>query len=307
MAAITNATDIASLPEFINSEVIEKKRIKAAMDKVAFELVAEMVDLTGLDTNTIAKGQWTEVSVAGGTHTETDEIAAVEQTATEVTIGVDSVGIRAAVSTEVIDSITNLMADVMVNQLRAMKKRQDTDWHTNVTSATNSGDYSGLPMDLDVFGDELAAFMAQNPPSEDDGAVYFSGDPDQISRDFMKAIESAGASVFASGSMNDAISGLLGAGKRVIKGVYRDVIIMAAGATAAFDGSNWAGHFGIANEGTIAHTFKRKTNVVDGSLQRYAHAVMGDVTRDHFDVVLTTRYGDGIITNDNLREVATMT
>lgn len=305
MAAVTSATDVASFPELINSEAIWPAVIEAAREQATFLFVAGMYDITGGRTNQLAVPQFEAAGTPAGVHTETDEYAATEQTAAEVTITVDSVGQRAAVSTEVIDSTTiDTVREVTRQLLLDIAERQDTDFWSNITSAGNQSDNSGFALDLEVWGSTQATFWAQKPPGS--GQAFFVGHDDQINRDLRAALRGSGASFVVGDSEIAAV--IKSGGRSPFVGSLDGIQLINTDNTPAFDGSNWSGAFGMANEGgALAHVYKRKTNVKTMANERVAVAMDGDVVRDHIDIVATTRYGDGIITNDNLLEVATRT
>ena len=197
MAAITNATTSSSVEEVIHSEAIGRLILEIERQPLTFEVVGWLVNAAGLNSNVYTFPKWSEVAqvlTESSPVIETDEIAAQEQTMTEVTATGAIVGNRRALADKVVqDSIPDQVARAITSNTAVIKNQADTDLFLNITSATNIATYAGTALDITKMGAAITTWRALAPTNMN-GAIVLGYS--QVA-DLQASVRASGSSIFA--------------------------------------------------------------------------------------------------------------
>jgi hypothetical protein len=293
MAATSGATTTTSIVEIVESEYISRAILDANREPTVAEMMAWGVDASMVNSATYTFPKITAAAVptseASG-KTQTDEFAATEQLLTEVQVSAATVGIRKALALEAMDdAIVDLVAlNVRENALE-MRDQIDEDWLSNITSATNTANFTGLDLTIARFGSALATFRAQNPVG---ASLGFVGSETQI--DDLKADIRATSGAIFGGEFGNQAAQLLDARARGFLGVYEGVSMFTAhGNVPATSGDDNGALMTIGDRGAIALVVWRPITT----------EFQPELLRLQLDIVTHARYGSGITDNGNLLEV----
>lgn len=288
-----NATTTTSVTEIIDSEFISRVILDANRPMSVVEQCFWMIDAGGISSSVYAIPKWDKIDVplseAAG-KAETVEFAATEKTLSDITVTAAVVGIRAALSMEAIDdTIVDLVAAIIRENMNAMREQLDEDGLLNFTSATNAEDFSTLTLTVDRLGVAIATLRALFPMGT---RMCFVGAPKQIS-DLKASIRTNTGAIFGGAMGNQAASGMMDARRLGFVDIYEGVEIYE-GNVPDFDGSNHSGGLFIGGErGALATVVWRgMTNVADDEVRRL-----------QTDLITYARYGTAITNQSHLVEV----
>lgn len=297
MAVITNATTTTSVTEVINSEYISRVILDVHREPTIASLIGWVVDASGSNAGVYTFPKADDVTLSlteASPKSETDEIAASEQTYTEVQATAAMLGIRRALSDEAMqDSLVDQVAFAVRQNMEKLRDQGDIDLMLNVTGATNQADFSGAALDITKMGTAIAQYRALKPTGGP-GAIVLSYA--QI-EDLAASVRSSSAAIFGS-AFGDRQAGSMLDGSRVgALGSYEGFMLYQTGNVPAFDGSNDSGF--ICSTG------------VGGALgmalwQGIQHEPNREPTRKATDIVSTARWGTALVDQENLVEIVSL-
>lgn len=234
MAQVTGATLSSSVVEIINSEYISNLIIEAQRAPAFAEMIADVRDASGVNSATYAFPKWDATAVAysfSSGKDETDEIAAVEQTLTEVTCTAATIGTRTGIGDETqMDSLQDLVAHAVMEHNAALRQQAATDLLSLFTSGTDtSGNFTSLALTLDRLGVAFAAYRAKNPGA---GRHVFVGHNSQL-RDLRASLRTANGGIFGTEHGSSAAASMLDMSRLGFIGMYEGVEIWETGLVPA--------------------------------------------------------------------------
>ena len=241
---------------------------------------------------------------AVGTITENDEIAAEDFTTSSESITRSCVGKRAVDSdANVLEGTTmsqEVKAAAIANQLR---NRVDKDMLALFGGAANSGNHTGVNLDLDIFDAEVALFRAQYPMGP---RFAFVGSINQV-RDLQIAIRDLGNGGLIVGAGLNLFGGRMRMG---FKGEWGGFEIYEGNTTQA-DNANDSGAF--LSCAPLGQTLGAGEDMQWQPFSALGLAVWRPIrvvpqrieNRDATDLVGTIHYGTGITHDANIRELIT--
>ena len=234
MAAVTNATSTTSVVEVINSEFISNFIIEHQRAPAFAEFVTDVRDASQTNSKVYAFPKWDGVAVGysqSSGKTETDEIAAVEQTLTEVTCTASTVAARIGLSDEAIsDSIPDQVQHAIMALQAELREQASTDALSLYTSGTNSGGgFTGLSLTLERLGAAFAAYRALNPGAGRHVCVLHNAQM----RDLRSSLRSANGGIFATDHGSSAAGGMLDMTKLGFIARYEGVELWESGLVPA--------------------------------------------------------------------------
>lgn len=295
MAQITNATTTTSITEVVPAEEILQavgdvnRAVPVAMS------VAAVFAAPGVSP-TINIPLWSDAAVPlseASDNAETEDLDATEQLLTEASIAAATVAIRKALSDEAslhsqIDAIAGLIRE---NGL-AMLEQFDEDVLTNITSATNTSNFSGLDFTIERWGTALAGLRANTGPGRVVGVFH----------DFQ--VDDLRASLRASGLgyglfQQPQGASMLNQQAKGLMGELEGVLVYSTKEVPQFDANNWSGAFlrlgdHPGNSGLAAAVWRGITT----ELQR-------EIVTISTDLVTHSIYGSTLVRNDCVEEVVT--
>lgn len=288
MAAISNATTTTSITESINSEYIQRVVQDVQRAQPIAMNVGNVVIGSGTNASVYTIMKLDDLSVSlneDSGKTQTDELAASEQTLTETQITAVTVGVRVGISDEASqDSILNLLETAIRNGSAKLKDIMDVDYFENSTGITLNSDFSGTDLTIDRFGAALAKYRNANPVG---GRPVFVGHETQIS-DLRDSLRSAGGSQLLASAYGDQMTGAMMNMNRGYVGMFEGVEVWSTTNVVQADASNWTGVLMSGGMGGAMSLGIWKPITIE--LEREAKRLMTDV-------VLSVRYGTKL-TND---------
>lgn len=230
MAATTDATTTTSVTEVINSEFISNIIIEHQRAPAFAEFIADVRDASGTNSKVFSFPKWSGVSVGysqSSGKTETDEIAASEQTLTEVTCTAATVAARIALADETIsDSIPDQVAHGVMALGAELREQASTDVLSLYTSGTQSGGgFTGLTLTIERLGAAFAAYRALNPGAGRHVCVLSNSQM----RDLRSSLRSANGGIFGTEHGASAAAMLLDMQKLGRVGMYEGVELWETG------------------------------------------------------------------------------
>ncbi len=293
MAAITGATTTTSLTELIPAEQLaglgSVARAVPIADFAAFPMNvvgSNVLRLPRLDDAAVP------LSEASG-KTETDEFAATEQTASEASVTAATVGIRKAPSDELkLFSPYAVSAELARDSMLAMMEQMDEDVLTNITSAANTSNFSGLNLTIERLGAAIASLRLRNGPGS--MVIVLHETP----------LEDLKASHRAAGlgyglAMTAQAQALLNANARGIVGSFEGAPIAATTEVPIFDGSNHAS--AIIKRGSSANN----SGLAWAFWQQMVMERDREVVRKSDEIVTSAIYGTTLVRDDCIQELVT--
>jgi hypothetical protein len=297
MAAITGATVASSVEEVINSEYIGRRILEIEREPVLAEMLGWVVDASGTNSNTYTFPKWAAVTQAlteASGVAETDEIAAQEQTMTEVTVSGVIVGNRRALGDQTVqDSIPNQVERAIVANSAEIKNQFDTDLFLNITSASNITTYAGTALDITKMGASIATWRALMPTNMN-GAIVLSYA--QV-EDLRASVRASGSAIFAGLFGDRAADGLMdGTSVGLVSNNYEGFSLYQTG-NVPTTGADSNGCIMSAGEGGALGA------AVWWGLK---HEAQREATRVMTDLVTSTRYGTGLVNQAGIVEVVSL-
>ena len=314
MAALSPAGNSTAVTELINTEAIGSfiEQLNRTIP-VWFE-AARLVDTTADRSNTrtfpSSDGMTVPLSESSG-KTETDEYAYTAPSYSEVTITHAKVGIRTNLSDEALQDATgNVLAQSVMDHFEGMNQQEDTDFLSNITSATNANDESGNDLSIAIFNETVGQIRALNPHA---GRLIAVLQPIQV-QDLSAAILASQGAIFGGQLGNQAAAGIVSF-RRGFVDTYQGVDIYENGNVPQFDASNWSGALMVAGEphGAIAMCMKdpfvpaefASTKAMRRLPRKHLMSMDWLHGRDAFDLVTRARYGTGIVNQNHIVELIT--
>ena len=232
-----------------------------------------------------------DVITVNATLAETDEATPTSFTTSSVEITPAVYPVRGFVSLELEqDSAVDALSKAIANHAEVIKTAIDVNVLANISSATNTSDYNGTALDKDKF---LAARLAFDKQKPNAGPQAFVGGYKQIA-DIIGAFADAGGSVYAvPGLVSNAVASK-GDSSVYFKGNVAGMDLYA-GAVPASGGADVSGAFLVVGK-ALAIGFKV---LIDYKIDPAPGRV-------GVDLMTFSRYGTGIASQANLREVISL-
>ncbi len=297
MAAITNATTTTSLTEMVPAETLDPILGVAARAVPIAEMVAGRAMVGKSNVHRLiswSDAEWGETEAAG--KTQTDEFTTVEQLAVEATLTAATAGIRKALADEVqLFSPFSIEPGLIMESFLGGLEQFDQDVLSNITSAANTSNFSGLDLTIERWGVALAALRANNGPGQIVAVLHEQGFSDLL------------ASLRASGSgyghaQGAAMGGLLNAQAKGVHPPLEGIPIFVSTEVPQFDANNWSNAFvrrgmGAANSGLAYGVWKPIT------FERGRGA--DGARRMHTELVTSSVYASTLNRDDAVQELVT--
>jgi hypothetical protein len=163
---LSTFSGLSSLADVVPSERIVETIQAAALPPVVAEMVAWIEDCPPGAGNTIQWPRWAATTVPSGTKGETEAFDAVSMATDSETVQVAFVGMDVPLSDEASHDGAGLPQGLLIEGVRAVRDRVDSDVLATIATATNSEDFTGSPLNLQRWGATAAVFRALSPPSE---------------------------------------------------------------------------------------------------------------------------------------------
>lgn len=292
MAALGNATVKSSIVELINSE---KVQTRIAPTHEAPRLWRMLCDVRAGQDATVTWPRDNKMALSyseASGHTETDEVPIVEHTYEETVITPVTIPMRSVISKDAKqDALIDELAQILKGHINRCHAQQGTDAFLNITSASNTADYTGQALDGTKMGAVIATYAALEPTG---GPGVFLLGMAQV-KHLAAYIRASSSAVYGS-AFGGQMAGTVLQGNTVgHKGNYEGFELFQSSQTPAYNGSNTAGALFSAGDGGAIGV-----NVWRG----IEHDVQYDGTRLCWNIVTDYRSGSGLVEPSNIVEIA---
>lgn len=296
MAAISNATTTTSIVEIVKSEEIQRFILETHEEPDLIDALGYLIDASGAMSATWTvplESKLTLNQSEASPHTQTDEIPVSEWLLTEVQITAKTVGIREVVPDEAKqDAIVDFVQRIIMQNRTRLRLQACSDMLSNITDATNTELFSGLPLTTTRLGTAIAQYRSQLPTGGPGAIVLSYVQVDDLVSD----MRSSAASIYAGAAGDRALDGMMNAQRMgLVMENYEGLAVYQTGQLPAYDGSNTSGAIMSTGIGGALGMAVWKGVTHEGWRE-------GPRLSDH--LISSVRYGTNLIEDTNIVEVA---
>jgi hypothetical protein len=289
---VANETTTTSLTELIPAELIEEIVGQENRATPIYDFVSWRKDMTAPGAGaTWAVPAWDPSEVPAGTKAETASFTNVEATLTELVFTPGVVGLSRELTDPAAQDSKQDAAEMFLLNLRAMKQRMTSDLLANITSASNTSNFSATNFDLGDWGVATAAFDAQFPYSGFSRIAILS--TNQM-RDLKIDIRTSGATLEATGRGLGLLETFEGQAF-----AWEGYTIIPSALVPEFDASNDSGMLGIVGM-DANRTWSTLARAIWWDLK---NAIDRSEVAQMSKLITSARYATGLTKQANLREV----